>query len=164
MIIDNYKKYFFSATRTNSFGNLILSVHVRSNLTFIVAPAATGGQAARWSGSWRGCVSRRRTIIQVPSQPRPFPAAKPDLACRSGLAFFYRMEAQTRLRSAQMHPPPCPRAVCSCRSHSSREWTCAGTHGAQGGGCRLGQGFWAGLGQVQRPFVQVQRSLQLVGA
>ena len=35
--------------------------------------------------------------------------------------------------------------------------------GSQGGGCRLGQGFWAGLGQVQRPFVQVQRSLQLHG-
>ena len=38
------------------------------------------------------------------------------------------------------------------------------TQGSQGGGHRLGQGFWAGLGQVQWPFVQVKRSLQLVGA
>ena len=38
------------------------------------------------------------------------------------------------------------------------------TQGSQGGGHRLGQGFWAGLGRKQLPFVQVQRSLQLVGA
>ena len=39
-----------------------------------------------------------------------------------------------------------------------------GTQGSQGGGHRLGQVFWAGLGRVQRSFVQVQRPLQLVGA
>ena len=130
-----------SAIRINSFGNFILSVHVRSHLTFIVAPAATGRQAARWGGSQRSSVARHGTTFQVPLHPRQLHAAKPDLACRSGPACLPRLEHQTRLRSAQVHPPPCPRAVCSCRSHSSREWTCAGTHGAQGGECRLGQGF-----------------------
>ena len=36
---------------------------------------------------------------------------KPITGLRSGLAFFYRMEAQTRLRSAQVHPPP-PLTCC----------------------------------------------------
>ena len=142
------KKYFLSATRTNSFGNFILSVHVRSHLTFIVAPGATGRQAARWSGNWRGCVSRRRTLLQVPSQPRPFPAAKPDLACRSGLAFLYQSEPQTRLRSAQVRLPPHSRVACSYRLYSPPEYTCMSTAKHVLGVHGLGQGFWAGLGRL----------------
>ena len=130
------------------FWQFLLSSPCRVNSCPIVAPAATGRQAARWGGSQRSSVARYGTIFQVPLQPRQLHAAKPDLACRSGPACLPRLEHQTRLRSAQVHPPPCPRVVCSCGSHPSREWTCAGTHGAQGGGCRLGQGFWAGLGRV----------------
>ena len=90
---------------------MILSVHVRSHLTFIVAPAATGRQAARWGGSQRSSVARYGTIFQVPLQPRQLHAAKPDLACRPGPACLPRLEHQTRLRSAQVHPPP-PLTCC----------------------------------------------------